>query len=87
MAKKKKRGRKRRHSFHKAGFSGPLKPRGRPAKKKVSKKTGKKRGRPARDKSVAAHMSASTKRGIMKAVHKIESVADHMMASLKRGRQ
>lgn len=60
MAKKKrkgkKRGPKRRHSMHKAGFAGPLRKRGRPrkkvyggfgsaAKKKTSKKKKKSKSR------------------------------------------
>ncbi len=47
MAKKKKRGkkrgRKRLHSMHKAGFAGPVRKRGRPTGKKKRKASKKKR--------------------------------------------
>lgn len=89
MARKRKRGRPRLHSMHKAGFAGPLKKRGR---KKKSKFTAKQlahhasmKHNPIRKRNVvsdvAKHMKASIKRGL----HQIDSVAEHMMKSMSRG--
>lgn len=75
MAKKKKRkgkkrGRKRLHSMHKAGFAGPVRRRGRPAKKSSKKKKTSIKQLAHLEKArkaiggVAKHMQAANKRGL-----------------------